>query len=127
MQEAKQAIAPTARPAAKKESIQKDFERIVIVIQGEPKLTVRLMIALFFFEVSRMLAEGAIAAAMAHYAPAVLGESPQAAKKEIQAIARVAVGSAEILAEYRYVSTKVLIARQNPKARSPARGWASAL
>ena len=61
---------------------------------------------------------------MGHIAPVVLGESPQAAKKEIQAIARVAVGSAEILAEYRYVSAKVLIVRQNPKARSP---WAGRL
>jgi Bacterial SH3 domain len=49
----------------------------------------------------------------------VLGESPQAAKKSIQDNTQAAVGSVEILAEFRYVSAKTLSVRQNPKARSP--------
>jgi hypothetical protein len=32
---------------------------------------------------------------------------------------RGAIGSPELLMEYRYVSAKVLIVRQNPKARFP--------
>lgn len=56
---------------------------------------------------------------MGFYAPAVLGESPQAAKKSVQESARAVVGSPELLAEYRYVSAKELTVRQNPNARSP--------
>lgn len=69
-----------------------------------------------------LLITGAIGAAMGHYAPVVLGESPQAAKKAVQENARAAVGSPQLLVEYRYVSAKVLIVRQNPRARSPEVG-----
>ena len=80
------------------------------------------MLWLFFRKVLELLIAGAIGAVMGHYAPAVLGESPQAAKKAIQENARAAVGSAEMLEEYRYVSAKVLVVRQNPKTRSPEVG-----
>ena len=120
--ETKQAAESIARTTANQESIQKAVERIVIAIQAQQKPTVQLMLWLFFRKVLELLIAGAIGAAMGHYAPAVLGESPQAAKKAIQANARVAVGSAEILAEYRYISAKVLIVRRNPKARSPEVG-----
>ena len=56
---------------------------------------------------------------MGYYAPALLGESPQAAKKAVQAAARTAVGAPELLAVYRYVSAKMLIVRLNVRARSP--------
>ena len=59
---------------------------------------------------------------MSHYTPMVLGESPQAAKKNVQENARFAVGSLELLDEYRFVSTTVLIVRQNPGALSPEIG-----
>lgn len=59
---------------------------------------------------------------MGRYAPAVLGESPQVARKTVQELARTAVGSPQLLAEYRYVSATLLIVRQNPKARSPEVG-----
>lgn len=118
-QETNQAAESIARAVAGDESIQKAFERIVIAIQAEKRPAVQLRLWLIFCKVIDWSVAGAIGVYMAHIAPVVLGESPQAAKKEIQAIARVAVGSAEILAEYRYVSAKVLIVRQNPKARSP--------
>ena len=118
-QETNQAAESIARAVAGDESIQKAFERIVIAIQAEKRPAVQLRLWLIFCKVIDWLVAVAIGVYMGHIAPVVLGESPQAAKKEIQAIARVAVGSAEILAEYRYVSAKVLIVRQNPKARSP--------
>ena len=121
-QETNQAAESIARTVAGDESIQKAFERIVIAIQAEKRPAVQLRLWLIFCKVIDWLVAGAIGVYVGHIAPVVLGESPQAAKKEIQAIARVAVGSAEILAEYRYVSAKVLIVRQNPKARSPEVG-----
>lgn len=121
-QEIKQAAESITQTAVEQESIQKAVERIVIAIQAQQKPAVQLMLWLFFRRVLDWLIAGAIGAAMGHYAPAVLGESPQAAKKAIQENARAAVGSAEVLAEYRYVSAKTLIVRQNAKARSPEVG-----
>lgn len=121
-QETKQAAESITRMAAEQESIQKFVEHIVIAIQAQRKPAVQLMLWLFFLKVLEWLVNGAIGATMGHYAPAVLGESPQAAKKAIQENARTAVGSAEILADYRYVSIKTLIVRQTPKARSPEVG-----
>lgn len=120
--EIKHAAESITRTAAEQESIQEAVERIVIAIEAQQKPTVQLMLWLFFRKVLDWLIAGAIGVAMGHYAPAVLGESPQAAKKAIQENAKAAVGSAEILAEYRFVSAKLLIVRQNPKARSPEVG-----
>jgi hypothetical protein len=121
-QEIEQAAKSITHTAAEQESIQQAVERIVIAIQAQQKPSVQLMLWLIFRKVLDWLIAGAIGAVMGYYAPAALGESPQAAKKAIQENAKAAVGSAEILAEYRYVSAKVLIGRQNPKARSPEVG-----
>jgi Bacterial SH3 domain len=121
-QETKLAAEHITRTAAKQESIQKIVESIVNAIQAEQKPTVQLILWLFFRKILDWLIAGAIGAAMGYYAPAILGDSPQAAKKAILENARATVGSTEILAEYRYVVAKTLIVRQNPKARSPEVG-----
>jgi len=121
-QEIRQAAESITRTATEQQSIQEAVERIVAAIQAQQKPTVQLMLWLIFRKILDWLVAGAIGAAMGHYAPAVLGESPQAAKKAIQENAKAAVGSAEMLAEYRYVSAKTLIVRQNPKANSPEVG-----
>lgn len=118
-QEAKQAAEFITGAAVDQESLQEAVDRIVAAIQAQKKPTVQLMLWLFFRKVMDWLIGAAIGAAMSHYAPGVLGESPQAAKKAVEQTARVAVGAPELLVEYRYVSAKVLIVRQNPKAMSP--------
>jgi|GEM_PF-5117112 len=120
--ETMQAAESITRAAAEQESFQDAVERIVLAIQAQQKPTVQLMLWLFFSKVIDWLIAGAIGAAMGHYAPTVLGESPQAAKKAMQESARTAVGSPELLGEYRYISARVLIVRQNPRARSPEIG-----
>ena len=121
-QETKQAADSITQAAAEQESFQEAVERIVLAIQAQQKPAVQLMLWRFFRKVMDWLIAGAIGAAMGHYAPAMLGESPQAAKKAVQENARTAVGSPQLLAEYRYVSAEVLIVRQNPRARSPEVG-----
>lgn len=120
--ETEQAAESITKAAAEQESLQEAVDRIITAIQAQPKPNVQLMLWLFFRKVLDWLIAGAIGAAMGHYAPAVLGESPQAAKKAVRENARTAVGSPQLLAEYRYVSAKVLIVRQNPRARSPEVG-----
>lgn len=117
-QETKQAAESITEAAAEQKSFQEAVERIVLAIQAQQKPTVQLMLWLFFRKVMDLLIAGAIGAVMGHYTPAVLGESPQSAKKAVQERARTAVGSPELLVEYRYVSAKMLIVRQNPRARS---------
>ena len=121
-QDTKRAARTITQDAAQEGSFQEAVERIVVAILAQQKPTVRLMLWVIFRKVVDMLIAGAIGAAMGHYAPAVLGESPQAAKKAVQESARNAVGSRHLLVEYRYVSTTVLIVRQNPRARSPEVG-----
>jgi hypothetical protein len=121
-QETKQIAESITRAATGQESLREAVEQIIHAIQAQQKPSVQLMLWLFFRKVLDWLIAGAIGAAMSHYAPAVLGESSQAAKKAVQELARSAVGSPELLLEYRYVSTKLLIVRQNPKARSPEVG-----
>lgn len=121
-QETKRAAETITRTATEQESLQEAVEQIVAAIQAQQKPTVQLMLWLFFRKVLDWLIAAAIGVAMGHYAQAVLGESPQAAKKAVQENAKAAVGSAKILVEYRYVSAKALIVRQNPKSRSPELG-----
>jgi chromosome segregation ATPase len=118
-QEAKQAAQSITEAAADQASFHDAVDRIVAAIQAQQKPAVQLMLWLFFRKILDWLIAGAIGAAMGHYASAVLGESPQAAKKAVQETARIAVGTTELLLEYRYVSAKVLIVRQNPRALSP--------
>jgi hypothetical protein len=118
-QEAKKAVVSITGAAVEQPTFQEAIDRIVSAIQAQQKPTVQLMLWLFFCKVVDWMISGAIGAAMGHYTPAVLGESPQAAKKSVQEAARVAVGSPELLTDYRYVSAKVLIVRQNAKALSP--------
>lgn len=121
-QETRQAAESITQAAAEQESFQKAVERIVFAIQAQQNPAVQLRLWLFFLKVMDWLIAGAIGAAMGHYAPEVLGESPQAATKAVQENARTAVGSPQLLVDYRYVSAKVLIVRQNPRARSPEVG-----
>lgn len=118
-QEAEQTAESISQAVSEQDLIQDAVERIIVAIQTQQKPTVQLMIWLIFRKIMDWLLAGAIGAAMGHYAPAILGASPQAAKKAIQENARAAVGSSELLAEYRYVSVKTLIVRHNPRARSP--------
>lgn len=120
--ETKQVTETVTQAASQQESLQAVIEIIVNEIFTQQKPTVQFLLWLYFSKLIELLISGAIAAAMAHYAPSVLSESPQAAKKEVQEKARAAVGSPELLMEYRYVSTKVLIVRQNPRASSPEIG-----
>lgn len=100
-------------------TVQEAVDRIVAAIQAQQKPTVRLMLWMFLRKMMDWLTAGLIGAALGHYTPAVLGEPPQAAKKAVQEAARKTVGSPELLRDYRYVSTKLLIVRLNPRARSP--------
>lgn len=121
-QETQQAAESITQAASEQESFQEAVELIVFAIQAQKKPAVQMMLWLFFRKLMDLLITGAIGAAMGYYTPMVLGESPQAAKKAVQENARTAVGSPQLLAEYRYVSATVLIVRQNPRARSPEVG-----
>lgn len=121
-QETKQAAHVITQAATEQESFQKAIECIVHAIQAQQKPSVQLMLWLFFRKIMDWLIAAAIGAAMSHYSAAVLGESPQAAKKAVQEEARAAVGSPQLLLDYRFVSAQVLIVRQNPRARSPEIG-----
>ena len=121
-EDAKQIAKSLNHSTAQETSFEEAVKSIVRAIQAQEKPAVQLILWLYFRKLVELILAGAIGAAMSHYTPMVLGESPQAAKKNVQENARFAVGSLELLDEYRFVSTTVLIVRQNPGALSPEIG-----
>lgn len=117
--EAEVAAQSITQAANGEPTLKEAVDKIIAAIQAQQKPAVRLMLFLFFGKVLDWLIGGAISAVMGYYAPQVLGDSPQAAAKAVKEIAREAVGVPELLVEYRYVTVKVLIVRQNPRALSP--------
>lgn len=103
-------------------TLKEAVDQIIAAIQAQQKPAVQLILFLFFRKMLDWLIGGAIGAVMGYYVPQVLDESPQAASKAVKQIAREAVGAPELLVEYRYISAKVLIVRQNPRALSPEVG-----
>ena len=99
------------------------IERFALAIQEQPKNhPVQWLLLMVLWKVVDWLISATIGTAMSHYSPMVLGESPQAAKKAVQELARTAIGTPQLLTDYRYVSASFLVVRQNPRARSPEVG-----
>lgn len=124
--EDEEAVERAAQTITQAAGAQDDFkdavQQILNAIQAQRTPAVQVVVWLFFRKILDWLIAGAIGAVMGHYAPAILGDSPQAAKKAVLETARVAVGSTDLLLEYRYVTAKLLVVRQTPKARSPEVG-----
>lgn len=116
--EAEAAAKSITQAASGEPTLKEAVDQIIAAIQAQQKPTVQLMLFLFFRKMLEWLISGAIGAVMGHYASQVLGESPQAASKAVKEVAREA-GARKLFAEYRYISAKVLIVRQNPRALSP--------
>lgn len=119
---AREAAETISKAATEQPTLQRSVDFIVVAIQAETQPAVQLMLLFIFRKMLDYLAAGAIGAAMGYYAPTVLGESPQAANKKIKEVAKEAIGVPGLLADYRFVSTTVVIVRQNPRARSPEIG-----
>ena len=120
--EAAAAAQLITQAASAEPTLKEAVDQIIFAIQAEQKPAVQLMLFLFFRKLLDWLIAGAIGTAMAYYAPPLLNESPQATTKAVKEKAREAVGVPELLVDYRYIAAKVLIVRQNPRARSPAVG-----
>jgi len=120
---AAEAAAQSITQAASKEPTLKEaVDQIIAAIQAQQQPAVQLILFLFFRKMLDWLIAGAIGTVMAYYAPQLLDEIPHSASKAVKEKVREAVGVPELLAEYRYVSAKVLIVRQNPRALSPEVG-----
>lgn len=121
-QEAEAAAKSITQSVSGESTLQEAVDQIIAAIEVQHNPTVQLMLFLFFRKVLDWLIAGAIGAVMGYYSPQVLGESPQAASKAVKEFAREAVGMPELLVEYRYISVKILIVRQNPRSLSPEMG-----
>jgi len=103
--------------------IHEVLEKIVIYIQEQPRQEVKsYLIILFLWWLMETIASTAVSELVTPYVPKFLDESPQAAKRAVQEKAKECVGSVELLAEYRFVTSKGLVVRQNPKQSSPMVG-----
>lgn len=121
-QHAERAVHSIGMSTTEHQTLQGAVDQIIAAIHAERKPAVQFMLWVFFRKVMDWTIAGVIGVAIANYAPAVLGDSPQAANKAVKELAREVIGAPELLMEYRYVSATVLIVRQNPKALSPEVG-----
>ena len=119
LQVAVKAVHDITQVAVAELTLKEAVDQIIVTIEAQQHPAIRLLFWLYFKKLIELLIAGAIGAVMSHYAPNVLGQSPRADTKAVKEIARQAVGAPGLLMEYRYVSAKVVIVRQNPKARSP--------
>lgn len=102
--------------AAEQESLREFIQSVVVAIQAQNKPSVQWMLGMFFVKVLELFFAGAVATLMTHYAPAILGESPQASKKSVKETMRSTGASPEVLGFLRYVSAKSVVVYQTPKA-----------
>lgn len=121
-QEAAKVVQDMAQSAASKADLQAAVGEIVASIEAQQHPAVKVLLWLFFKKVLDILINATVGAVMGYYVGAHLAKNPQAATKAINENARNAVGSPELLVEYRYVSATALVARQNPRAQSPQVG-----
>jgi hypothetical protein len=119
---AEQAAEAVSKHLTKDATLQDTVQKMAEVVDAQPSLGVQLMLLVLFRKLIDWMIAGAIGAAMGHYAPLLLGESPREDKKIVNAAARELIGTPELLHSYRYVASKVLIVRLNPRASSPELG-----
>lgn len=120
--EAEQIVQTIAQAATAEPTLQAAVDQFVEVIQAQRNPVVQLMLWSFFKKVMDWIVAGIIGAVISQGMPQIGPQSPQEATKSVKEVARVAGASPNLLVEYRFVSAKVIILRQNPKARSPEVG-----
>ncbi len=120
--EAQQVAQTITQTATAEPTLQAAVEQIIAAIQAQPNPTVRLMLWLFFRKMMDWIIAGIIGVVISQHMPQTTPESPQEATKSVKRVVRATLDSPTLLAEYRFVSVKVLVVRQNPKARSPKLG-----
>lgn len=122
LQTAEEAAQYVSENVAKDGALHDTVQMMTEVIAAQPNPGVQLMLLVCFKKLLDWLLAGAIGAAMGHYAPLVLGDSPREDKKIVNSTALEVIGSPVLLNGYRFVSSKVLVVRLNPGAKSPELG-----
>lgn len=120
--EAEQVVQAISQAVTAEPALQAAVDQFIEAIQELRNPVVQLMLWSFFKKIIDWIIGGIISALISQHMPQTASQSPQEATKSIKEVARVAGASPNFLAEYRFVSTKFLIIRQNPKARAPELG-----
>jgi len=122
--EIEQAAAIIIQSAESELTLQGAVDKIVAAIEQQRKPTVSNFLWMLFMMVVGAVIQTSISNFINIHIPSVLEEakSPQSATKAIKASAIQAVGEAELLADFRFVSNKILIVRQHPRTKSPELG-----
>ncbi len=120
--EAEQVAQTITQAATAEPTLQAAVDQIIAAIESQQNPSLRLMLWLFFRKMMDWIIAGIISAVISQYMPQIAPRSPQEATKSVKEVARSAFDSPVLLTEYRFVSVKVLVVRQNPKARAPQLG-----
>lgn len=120
-QEAYSAIEQINVAATSEPTLQEALHQILAAIDAQQHPAVKVLLWFYFKKFLETLFGGAVGAVLGFYFTSAMtpSASPQEEKKVVKTIARQVVGAPEFLTEYRYVSAKVLIVRQNARSRSP--------
>lgn len=121
-QEAQQVVQAITQKAGREPGLGDAVDQIIAAITSQKNLTVKAMLLWLLWKSLDMIANGIVGAFVSQQMYASAPQSPQEATKCVKEVARAIVPSPEMLTEYRFVSARMLIVRQNPKARSPELG-----
>lgn len=121
-QDARAAAQNITAAAVAEPTLQDAVDQIITAIKAQQNPSLQMTLWLYFQKVMEMIVSGIIGAVISQYVPQIVAQSPQEATKNVKEAARAVVSLPEVLADYRFVSAKVLVVRHNSKARSPELG-----
>jgi len=116
---AEQEVEAIAEAATAEPTLAAAVAQLAAAIEAQQNPSIQLRLWMFFKQLMWVLIGGYVSAVIAQQLPAPApGGQPQSVKS-IKVAAQAAVGSPELLTEYRIVTATTLNVRQNPKALSP--------
>jgi hypothetical protein len=125
-EQAESALQSLNLSAQEQQAFQGFIEQVLVVALAQQKPAVQLMVLTVLYKLLEWTINACVTTlvttVVTPYANALFAESPQAANKAMQQTVQAAVGSSQLLEDYRYVSSKILIVRHNARAQSPQLG-----
>lgn len=114
-----QEVEAIAEAATAEPTLAAAVAQLAAAIEAQQNPSIQLRLWMFFKQLMWVIIGAYISAVFAQQLSAPAPQSQPQTVKSIKVATRSAVGSPELLTEYRIVTAKALNVRQNPRARSP--------
>jgi hypothetical protein len=114
-----QEVEALAEAATAEPTLAAAVAQLAAAVEAQQNPSIQLRLWMFFKQLMWVIIGAYISAVIAQQLPAPAPQGQPQTVKSIMVATRSAVGSPELLTEYRIVTARALNVRQNPRARSP--------